>query len=82
MNMPKKAVPPQCAECGASKPLPVQVPGVTDEQIATSGGLGCYEWLCGSCLHEREHPDYESGQDPLLVLKRVLPLQEERLFEV
>jgi len=80
--MPKKAVPPTCQDCGASKPQPVRREGFTDEQIAADGGLGAYDWLCGSCLFKRTNPEYRGGPDPYKLLKKTLPVQSDRLFEV
>ncbi len=81
-SMPRKAVPPVCTDCGASKPFAYRRPGFTDEEIASSGGLGCYDWLCGSCWYKREHPGIETGQDPVQILRHVLPVQNEKLFDV
>ena len=56
-GIPKKPVPPHCAECGSSHCAPVRKPGFTDAQIASNGGMGAFEWLCWDCLYLREHPD-------------------------
>ena len=78
-GIPKKAVPPHCADCGHSQCAAVRKPGFTDEQIAKDGGIGAYDWLCGDCLYRREHPDAE----PAIALprERVVPLQREKPWD-
>ena len=78
-GVPKKAVPPKCADCGHSQCSAVRRPGFTDEQIAATGGMGAFDWLCGDCLYKREHPEAE----PAIALprERTVALQSERLFD-
>ena len=75
-EIPKKAVPPRCAECGASQPSAVLRPGVEPDK---QGGKYSHEWLCGSCLYRRDHPDAAPAK-PLPRERRAVRLQKETLF--
>lgn len=79
-GMPKKPVPPSCEQCGHGTCTPIRKPGVSDEQIAQTGGLGSFFWLCGDCLYKREHPDAEPAVK--MPRERTVALQEERLFNL
>ena len=79
-GVPKKPVPPKCQVCGHSQCSAIRKEGFTDEQIAATGGLGAFDWLCGDCLYKRDHPD----ATPAVKMpneRKPLPLQDERLWD-
>lgn len=74
-GIPKKPVPPKCADCGASRPMAVLREGMTPDNL---GGLGSHQWLCGDCVYKLDHPD--APRAVLLPRERVKRLQKETLF--
>ena len=76
---PKKPVPPSCADCGSSRCTPVRKPGISDAQIASNGGMGAFDWLCGDCLYKREHPEAEAAIK-MPWERKPKKLQAEKLF--
>lgn len=75
-GQPKKVVPPRCSECGDSKPMAMLRPGATPDAI---GGASSHEWICGTCVYLRDHPD--APRAVKLPRERVKRLQKETLFD-